>query len=250
MSELFNTLLLRPLYNLMVFIVEHVPYADIGVSVIILTIIVRLILFPLSKNALSTQVKMKKIQGPLKDLQEKHKDDKQKLALETMELYRKNNIKPFSGFFLLLLQLPVIIALYKVFISGGLPNINTSLLYSFISAPEYVGTKFLNLFDITQKNVFISLLVTYSSYFQAKISFKSQAEGPQQEGFGADLMKSMQIQMTYVFPIIMGFVAYGLGGIIGLYFLTGNIFTIFQQMYLKKKMDEHTEKEKIVEVVR
>lgn len=249
MSELFNTLLLKPLYNLMVIIVESVPYADIGVSVIILTVIVRFILFPLSKNALVTQVKMKKIQEPLRELQEKHKDNRQMLAMETMNLYKVNNIKPFSGFFLLLLQLPVIIALYKVFISGGLPAINTDLLYSFVHAPEYVGIKFLNLFDITQKNVWISLLVVYSSYFQAKLSFKDQVDPPK-EGFGADLMKSMQIQMTYVFPVVMGFVAYGLGGIIALYFLTGNIFTIFQQRYLKNKMNEHSEKEKLVEVVK
>jgi YidC/Oxa1 family membrane protein insertase len=238
---MFEKFLVQPLYNLMIFIVNHVPFADLGVSVIILTIIVRFILFPLSKNAIKTQIKMKKIQEPLKELKEKYKKDQHAMAIEMMKLYKENDIKPFSGFFLLFLQLPVIFALYQVFLTGNFPSIRTDFLYSFVQAPEQASVMFLGLIDITQKSILLGILVGLTQYIQAKISFAFHASQKNTNSgmgnsFSDDLMKSMQIQMTYVFPVIFAFIAYGLGGIIAMYFLIGNIFSIFQQIYLNNKL--------------
>jgi YidC/Oxa1 family membrane protein insertase len=252
---MFEKFLVQPLYNLMIFIINHVPFADLGVAIVILTIIVRFVLFPLSQNAIKTQIKMKKIQEPLKELKEKYKKDQQTMALEMMKLYKENDIKPFSGFFLLFLQLPVIIALYHVFLKGNFPEIRTDFLYSFVGVPETVSVLFLGLIDITQKSILLAVLVGITQFVQSKIAFSFQNKTTvlgQEKSFGADLMKSMQIQMTYVFPVIFAFFAYGFGGIIATYFLIGNIFSIFQQLYLNKKFlkEEEQKSFKETEVVK
>lgn len=242
MSEIFKTLVSDPLYNLMIFIVNHVPSYDLGIAVVLVTLIIRFVLFPLSKSAFKTQVKMKKIQEPLKKIREKNKNNQQQMAIEMMALYKENDIKPLSGIFLLFLQLPIIFALYHLFLNSGLPQVNPDLLYSFINAPEIVNTQFVGIFDLLGKSLIIALLVGITQYFQAKISFSmTPTPDPNEKGFKADLMKSMQIQMTYVLPIIFAGIAYSLGGIIALYFLTGNIFSIFQQLYLKSKMEKESE---------
>ena len=91
MTGFFNTILVKPLYNALIFLVDFLPYSDIGIAVILLTIAVRFIIFPISRNAIKSQIKMKEIQKPLKEIQEKYKDDKQKMSLEMMNLYRENN---------------------------------------------------------------------------------------------------------------------------------------------------------------
>lgn len=243
MSEIFNNFLVIPLYNVLVLLIENVPFADLGLSVIILTLIVRLILYPLSKSAIKTQLKMKDIQKPLEEIKEKYKNDQQKMAIETMNFYKENGIKPFSGILLLFIQLPIIFALYFVFLKEGLPNIDVNLLYSFVKAPEFINAKFLGIFDLASKSVILALLAGATQFFQARLMVMKNKPAPgekEQTGFQADLMKSMQIQMQYVLPGLMIAFSYSLGAVVALYFTTSNIFSIFQEIYLKKKLEEET----------
>ena len=108
------------------------PWIDAGIAVIILTIIVRLILFPLSKKAIVTQVRMKEIEPELNRLKQTV-PDKQQQALKVMDLYKEKGVNPFSSFLVLFIQLPVIYALYSIFIKSGLPVVKTALLYSFVA---------------------------------------------------------------------------------------------------------------------
>jgi YidC/Oxa1 family membrane protein insertase len=240
MSNIFNTFLVIPLYNTLVLILENIPFADLGLSVILLTLIVRLILFPLSKSAIKTQLKMKDIQKPLEEIKEKYKGDQQKMAVETMKFYKENDIKPFSGILLLFIQLPIIFALYFVFLKEGLPNIDISLLYSFVSAPEFVNPKFLGIFDLASKSVTLALLAGATQFLQARLMFgkNNQPATKKENSFQNDLMKSMQIQMQYVLPALMIIFSYSLGAVVALYFTTSNIFSILQELYLKKKLEK------------
>jgi YidC/Oxa1 family membrane protein insertase len=89
MKAIFIETIYRPLYNALVWIIDILPHADIGFAVIILTILVKIILFPLSKKAIKTQLMMKDIEQPLKDLREQHKDNPQELAHKTLDLCTK-----------------------------------------------------------------------------------------------------------------------------------------------------------------
>jgi YidC/Oxa1 family membrane protein insertase len=91
--------------------VSVIPGADIGVAVILLTLLVKFVLFPLSHKSSKSQADMKKIEPDIKALQEKHKGDKEALAKKTMELYKEKGVNPFSGCLPIILQLPIIIAL-------------------------------------------------------------------------------------------------------------------------------------------
>jgi YidC/Oxa1 family membrane protein insertase len=239
MSQLFNDFLVIPLYNLLILILTHIPFADLGFAVILLTITVRLILFPLSKSAIKTQLKMKDIQKPIEEIKIKYKNDQQQMAIETMKFYKENDIKPFSGILLLLIQLPIIFALYFVFLKEGLPNIDLNLLYSFVQSPQSVNPNFLGIFDLASKSITLALLAGATQFFQARLMFKKDdqtEQKPTENNFQNDLMKSMQIQMQYVLPGLMIAFSYSLGAVIALYFTTSNIFSILQEIYLKKKL--------------
>ena len=243
MSSLFQNFLVEPLYNALVFLLNVIPFADLGIAVVILTIVVRVIIFPISKNAIKSQIQMKEIAPKIKELQEKYKDDRQKLALETMQLYKDHNVKPFASILMIFIQLPIIFALYFVFFREGLPNINLDILYSFISAPENISANFIFI-DLTAKSIILAIAAALTQFLQAKILMSrnigatSSENQTEKEKMMSDIMKGMQIQMKYVMPVFMGFIAYSLGGVIALYFTTSNTFSIFQELYLTKKFVE------------
>ena len=159
MSSIFHTLLYQPLYNILIFLVGVVPGGDLGIAIIILTLLVKFAIFPLSHKSVKTQAAMRRIDPDLKTIREK-KLDKQTEAMQIMELYKQHGINPFSGCFLLLVQLPIILALYWVFVKG-LPLVNDGTLYSFIPfpGPDAVNTNFLGLFPLEAKSIFFAILV-------------------------------------------------------------------------------------------
>src|SRR3989338_4455962 len=142
MSWLFQNLLVEPLYNALVFLVDVLPGGDAGLAIVALTLVVKVILYPLSKKAIRTQVRMKEIEPKLREIKEKYKNDKQKQATATVALYKETGINPFSSFALIALQIPIILALYKIFVSSHLPEINTAILYSFVAVPTHISTMF------------------------------------------------------------------------------------------------------------
>jgi YidC/Oxa1 family membrane protein insertase len=143
-----------------------IPFVDAGVAVILFTIIVKLILFPLSKKSVKTQLVMKDIQPEIDQIKEKCKGNKQEEAVKTMALYKEKGVNPFSGILLVILQIPIIFALYFIFLKGGLPKIDTSLLYSFVPIPATVNMNFLGLLDISKANAIAAILVGLSQFFQ------------------------------------------------------------------------------------
>ncbi len=233
MSGFFNTILIQPFYNILITLVNIIPWADLGIAVIVLTVLVRTIIFPISKNAISSQMKMEEIKEPLKEIQKKYKTDRQKMSIEMMKLYKEHNIKPFSGFLLLLIQLPVIICLFFVISRTNLPEINPDFLYSFVKMPQYINNHLLGIFEIGSKSHILAALAAITQFIQAQIMFKKRKKITEKNMAG-DMMKSMQIQMKYVMPIMMYVMSISFGSLITIYFVTGNIFSIFQEFYIRR----------------
>ncbi len=235
---MFKTILIEPLYNALVGLIDIVPGADIGLAVIILTILVKLLLYPLSKSSIVTQIKMKSVEGELKKIKEKFLNNKEEQGKAMLDLYRKNRINPFAGILLIFIQIPVVIALYYVFARSGLPNINTELLYSFITEPSFVKTNFLNFFDLTaSKSIILSLLVGLSQYIQMQILTRKNKskEISKPQTTAEEIMKTMQFQMKYIMPMISIVITFSLVSVVGLYWFVGNIFSILQELYLRKR---------------
>ena len=233
MSYIFNLIIYRPLYNGLIFIMSIMPGADAGVSVIVFTILVKLALFPISQKATRAQLKMKSHQDELDLLKEKHKDDREAHARATMAFYKEKNINPLSTFFLALIQIPIILALYYIFYHSGLPHIQTSLLYSFVSAPV-VTMHFLGIIDITKGSLLLAILVAVSQYFQVR--FAMPAMKPKSAGFSVkdDFARTLNLQMRYFLPALVGVISYNISGAVSLYWITSNIFAIGQELYVRR----------------
>lgn len=233
MSYLYHTFFFDPLYNTLLLLFKVIPWADAGIIIILLTVIVRIILFPLSKKAVITQVKMAEIGPQLEVIKERYKDKPEEQAKQTLALYKEKGVNPFSGIFVVIIQIPLIIALYQIFLHFS--EVRVDLLYSFVTAPEHVNTVFLGLIDLANKNVFIAALAALSSYFQLQVATSNQTI-PKGNSFSDNLTRSMQSQMKYIFPIIVFFISYNISGVIALYWLTTNLFSIAQEIYVRRSL--------------
>src|ERR1035437_9545528 len=234
LTNIWNTVLYGPLLNALAFLVSIVPGGDVGIAVIILTLFVKTVLFPLSQRSIESQIKMNLLAPELKKIKDSGAS-KEEQAKQTFELYKHHKTNPFSGCLLVLIQIPIIFALYYVFMKGT--NLEGGLLYSFIKAPAHMNMLFLGILDISQKNIIIlAILAGISQYFQASLMPKPVvSDNKGASSFQENMTKSMQTQMKYVFPFIIAFIAYSVSGAVALYWITSNIFAIGQQMYANKK---------------
>lgn len=233
MSFLYHIFFFDPLYNVLVLLFKILPFLDAGMVVILLTILVRLIIFPLSRKAVLTQVKMSEIGPDLAKIKEKYKDKAEEQARLTLALYKEKGVNPFSGILVIIIQIPIILALYQIFLH--FPEVNSSLLYSFVTTPDHISTTFLGFLDITAKSITLALLAAVSTFFQFQLSMKGQTQ-PKGNSFGDNLTRSMQTQMKYFFPVIVFFISYSISGAIALYWLTTNLFSIGQELFVRRKL--------------
>ncbi|HEC93846.1 MAG TPA: YidC/Oxa1 family membrane protein insertase [Candidatus Kaiserbacteria bacterium] len=232
-TNLFNTFFYNPIYNILVFLIHIIPTGDVGVAVVIITLAVRFILLPLSLSAARTQHMMSSLTPHLNKIKEKHKDNKEQQAKETMALYKEMNVNPFSSFIVMFLQIPILLALYMVFLYGALPHIDSKILYSFVSAPTTISMNFLGIFHMASKSMILAAFAGITQYFQATLTL-TRTKTTQQTGKMKDISKIMNSQIRFVFPIIIAVVAYSTSGAIALYFVATNLFGIFQEKYLQR----------------
>ncbi len=246
---MYNQFIFLPLYNGLVGIMDIIPGIDVGVAVIIFTCLIRLILFPLSKSALLTQVRMKEVEPEANKIKLQYANDKQTQALKVMELYKTRNIKPFSSILLLIIQLPILIALISVFYKI-IPTIDPTLLYSFIDLPVVKPT-LLGL-DLTQKSLILALITGVIQYLQLHYSVaarqqalvsKNTIKNGGQLDTAAQLANSMNSQMKYMLPVLAFASVYWIipasfpqaASIIAIYWSVSSLFTLFQELYIKKR---------------
>ena len=241
-SFLYNTIFYEPLYNGLIILLAYIPWINVGVAVILFTIIVRFILFPISQKSVRTQLEMKKIEPELDDIKKKYKDDKQLQAQKVMEVYKTKGINPFSGILLLIIQLPILWALYAVFLRGGLPHINLDLLYHFVRVPENVNMFFLGI-DVAEKSTLIAAVAALTQFLQISMSSNKNPapkapQGGQKPSFKDELAKSMGVQMKFVMPFMIFIVARSFPIVVSLYLVTSNVFSIVQEVLMARKLNK------------
>jgi YidC/Oxa1 family membrane protein insertase len=218
--------------NSLAFLVSVIPGGDIGFAVIIITLLVKTILIPLSQRSIESQAKMKLLEPELYKIKTSGAS-KEEQAKETMELYKKHKTNPFSGCLLVFIQIPIIFALYYVFYKGI--NFDSSFLYSFVHIPGHINSNFLGFLDVSKPNLFLAILAGVSQFFQAHFMPKPSTPNAKAGSFAENFSKSMSMQMKYIFPFLIVLIAYRISGAIALYWITSNAFTICQQIYANKK---------------
>ena len=245
-SFFYNHVIFIPLYNGLIGLIDLLPWIDAGIAVILFTLIVRLILFPLSKKAVVAQVKMRELQPKLDQLKIDFKDDKHAQSLKMMELYKENKVNPFSSILLLFIQLPIMYALYAVFIKSGLPVVNPSLLYTFVSIPT-IHILLFGLIDVTKPSIILSIGAALAQYFQLEFSVTMMKRSNAKlatKPVKPDAAQNMTNQMKYIIPVMIFILSYRLSGVLALYWITTNIFTLLQELVVRHRLKVAAEKVK------
>jgi len=221
MGSLFNIYLYQPILSVLIFIYENLSFHDLGLAIIILTILVRVVLFPLFYKSAKDQSLMQRLQPKIKKIQDDHRHDKEKQTQALLALYKEHKFNPFSGIFLLLIQLPILIALYQVF----LKELNQSVFTS----PYFFG--FINL---SQKSLAMAVLAALLQYYQAKLALAPNKEGESKNQ--PNPMASMGKTMVYMGPIITLLILSNLPSALGFYWSISTAFSLAQQVYINKKL--------------
>jgi len=234
--NIFDLIFFQPIYNLLIFIYDNIP--NIGIAIIIVTLIVKLVLYPLNNKTLKSQKKLQGLHSKIKEIQDKYKDNKEKAAMEIMELYKKEGVNPFSSCLPMIIQLPFIYALYKVF-QVGFETETFKYLYPFITKPESINTFFLGI-NMSEPSFLIALLAGIFQFLHAKqmTSLQKNNNNPLNKDKKDDSMAAlMGKQMTYILPFITIVIGMSFPAGLVFYWLVFTIFSIIQH-YLVFKNDE------------
>lgn len=224
----YNEFLWRPLFNGLVWFYSLVPFHDLGIAIILLTIAIRLVLTPLFWKAQKTQKNLATLQPEIKRIQEELKQNREAQGKALMGLYAKHNVNPFSGCLVLLIQLPILIALFNVFRSGLDPTL-LSYLYPFVQNPGSLNHVAFGILDLSMGSIYLGVIAALSQFFQTKMMMVGQPQSAQN-----DFARMMQWQTLYIFPAIILVWSYTLPSALTLYWTILNIFGIVQEVVMKK----------------
>jgi len=230
MANLFNIYLYDPLLSALLFFYEIIPGHDLGVAIIVLTFAIRVILLPLFYKGAKDQAIMQRLAPKIKAIQQEHKEDRAKQAQALMDLYREHKVNPLSQFLIIIIQLPILIALYWVFLKG-------------IPANSELNHYFLSFIDLSKRSFVIVILAALAQYFQGKLALPKKIKSDGE----LSPMERMGRQMVFFGPVLtVAFLSY-LPSAVGLYWLTTSVFSVIQQIVINKKL-KSADDEKLVEM--
>ena len=229
-------LLYKPLLNILMLLYVYIPGHDFGVAIIVLTLIIRVILFPSYVQTLKSQWELKKIQPKIDEMKKLYKDDKAKQSQEMMKIYQEHKVNPMASCLPLIIQLPILYALYRVF-SVGLTTDGLNHLYSwFPHVPETINTTFLAFtgipwlqVNLAVPNIGLAITAGVVQLIQSWLMTKFQ---PTQ---GEGIAKAVNMQMVYLFPVMTAFIAWSLPAALAIYWVATTAFTILQQLIVMSK---------------
>ena len=241
MAAFFHTIIYQPLYNILILLYNIVPGKDFGISIILITVLLRTILIPLYKKQIESQKKLQVLQPKIKALQEKTKDNKEEQTKQLMELYKEHKTNPFSGCLPLVVQLIFLIAIYRVLINisqSGL-TVDSSQLYSFVPNPGKINQFFISLIDLTKPSIIIAALAAIAQYFQTKMLLANQPKTIKKNSDQPDMAQIMSKQMMYLGPFLTLFIGIRFPAGLSLYWLAGTLFMLIQQISIEKKSQKN-----------
>ncbi len=235
---MFQTIFYQPILNLVVFLYNIVPGHDLGLAIIVLTIIIRMVLWPLSQKSIKAQKSLQELQPKIDEIKKKYAKNKEKMGIEIMELYKKHRINPLSSCLPLLIQFPFLWAVFRVF-RNGFENGNLDLVYSFIYRPDVINSISFGFLDLSKPHVFLAILAGGAQFWQAKMMStkkpKIDSPGAKDENMATMINK----QMLYMMPAITVFIGLTLPGGLTLYWFVTTVLTVLQQLIIFKKKNRN-----------
>lgn len=231
MAYYYSVIFYQPILNVLIYFFETIAFRDFGLAIILVTVLLRLILFPLFHKSSKQQMLMQRIQPKIKKIQELHKDDREKQSKALMELYKEHGVNPFSSILLLIIQIPVMLGLYWV-VRSGLTSGQLTGLYSFVPQPGSINPIFLGFINLIQPSIVLIVIAAIAQYFQARLALYRD---PKHVATLSSAEK-MARNMIYIGPLITIFVFYGLPAAVGLYWFTTSVFSIFQQLLVNRRL--------------
>jgi len=239
--DVFQIILFQPILNALIFIYQCLAWHDLGIAIILLTLFIRCLLYPLMAESIRVQTVTAKIQPKIREIQEKYKNDKEKQAALLMALWKDHKINPFSGLILMLIQLPILVALYQVLAKNISPNGPLVGLYSFIPNPGVINTTFLGIVNLAGTSLWLAVLTGVFQFIQAKmVTFNTSATSPTRKNTPTDAIEQMAtVQnklLLYVLPAFTVFICLKLPAALALYWITSTLFSIVQQYVVLRKL--------------
>lgn len=278
---MFDAIIVKPIFNALMLLYSIIPGGDFGVAIILFTILIRILIYPLVRRQLHQTKLMRKMQPEIAKIKKEANGNKQLEATMQMELYKRHGISPFQSIFILLIQLPIFIGLYHViqiivlhrdevakFAYAPLEQLEP--IKKIIENPENFNHTMLGFIDLT-KTAFSNGVINYAILALALISaitqyimskqtlpttstpkrfrdiMKEAAEGKQSDP--ADMSAAMMRNMVKIMPIMMFFIMVNLPGALALYYTISNLVATAQQHYLLNKDTEEMEEiaEEVIE---
>lgn len=271
--NIFELLILQPIFNLLIAIYSVMPGGDFGIAIIIFTIIIRFLLYPLVRRQLHQTKMMRKLQPQLKKIKQRNTNNRQAQAMEMMELYKRHGVSPFRSIGILLIQFPILIGLFlaiRVFTDHrqDLAKYTYDFLENFepvrvlVENPDQFNEKMLGFIDLTKHAIgshgidfiliTLALLSAVTQYFMSKQTMphdpngktfsdimKEAAEGKQADQ--AEMNAVVMRNMIKVMPVLIFFVMINLPGALALYYTVSNLVAVAQQHFLLKEDEEELE---------
>lgn len=232
MNGIFQTLFYQPVLNLLVFLYNNL--GDLGLAIIFLTIIVKLILLPLSKKSIKSQKALQDLQPKMEELKAKHKGDKQAESVALMNLYKENKVNPFSSCLPLIVQLPFFFAIFRVFRDGFAQN-HLDLLYPFIGNPETINTIALGFLNLSERSIVLAILAGAAQFLQGRMLHTKKPKVKTAGAKDENMLSVMNKQMLYVMPAVTVFIGLSFPAGLTLYWFLTTVFTVLQQKLVFSK---------------
>lgn len=271
--NIFDLLIVQPIFNLLIVLYAIIPGGDFGISIIVFTILVRFALYPLLKRQLHQTKLMRKLQPELKRIKKNTKGNRQLESVQMLELYKKHGVSPFRSILILLIQLPIFIALYLViqiftlhrdqiakFTYDFLENIPA--IAQLIANPDQFNEMFLGFVDLTKPAisnsgvdvvlVLLAVVAAVTQYIMSKQTMpqtdskkrlrdimSEAASGKQADQ--SEMNAAVMGKMMKFLPIFMFFIMVTIPGAIALYYGVSNIVAVLQQSYILRQDTEEME---------
>jgi len=233
MIELFNVVLYQPILNLLVFLYNVIPLHDLGVAIILLTILVKLVIYPLTKQSIRSQKALQTLQPKLEELKKKYAGDREGQAKAMMELYKEEKVSPLGSCLPLLIQLPLLIAVYQVFINV-IPAEQLQSIYPFVTNPGQLNPIAFGFLDLAKPNFVVALLAGLAQFWQTKMLITKKPPKNLPGSKDENMMAIMNQQMQYFMPAFTVIIGLSLPAGLTLYWLVLTLLTAFQQVFMFK----------------
>jgi YidC/Oxa1 family membrane protein insertase len=245
MAEFFTTTIYQPIFNL--FVWSYNLVGDVGVAILLITILFQLLLYPLNNKSIRAQKALSDMQPELEKLKKEHKGDQQKLATETMRLYREHKVNPFGSCLPVLVQIPIFLALFYVF-KNAFEQTTFDLLYPFVANPGSIDPMMFGVFNLAGTSAILALLAGGAQFIQTKMLTTKRppviaGEGARDESMAAMMNK----QMLYMMPILTVIIGLQFPAGVVLYWFFRTVLAALQQWILFRKTSKKDGDDSVIE---